>query len=217
MDDTDLLHKAINHAKNFQNFSEVLMAVSLHPEWLTIMPEGRKWAILHQVIFSGDVSHLDQLLALQKSNTQFRLLTATRDKETIFNIAALRKDVPDMMNRLEQLVKLDQMLNYAKIGKWDQCYNAAKENPSFVNEKPPYRRFYLLHHMACDDAIVQFERFKQIPNCLFDLNLRANHKKINVIAREEKNGKFADYIEKEYPILLEKDDSTMDELYKPSQ
>ncbi|CAF3674323.1 unnamed protein product [Rotaria sp. Silwood1] len=217
MSDTEFLHKAIDNAKNFENFSDVLMAVSLHPEWLTMIPEDRRWAILHQIILSGNVNNLDQLLALQKSNKKFRLLTNTRDNQTILNIASLRNDIPDMIKRLQQLIKLDEMLNYAKDCEWDKCYDIAKENPNFINEKPPYRRYYLIHHMACANAIEQFERFKQIKNCIFNLNLRADRKKINEIAREEHQSKFAEYIEKHYPSLLDKDDSIYDELYTPTE
>jgi hypothetical protein len=217
MSDTELLHKAINSAKNFENFQDVLMAVSLHPEWLTIIPDDRKWAILHQIIFSGDVEHLDQLLALQKSNQEFRLLTNTRDKETVLDIANLRQDAPKMIKRIEQLIKLDEMLNYAKICQWEECYKIAKENPTFVNEKPPYRRYYLIHHMATANAIKEFERFTQIKGCKFDLTLRADRKKINVIAREENCPQFAEYIEKQYPILLDENDPEIDDVYKPSE
>ncbi|CAF1252150.1 unnamed protein product [Rotaria sordida] len=217
MNETEFLQKAIDNARNFQNFPDVLMAVSLHPEWLTMIPEDRKWAILHQIILSGNVNHLDQLLALQKSNKNFRLLTNTRDNYTILDITALRADTPDMKNRIQQLIKLDEMLNYAKDCEWNKCYEIIKENPSFVNEKPPYRRYYLIHHMACANAIEQFERFKEIKNCIFNLNLRADRKKINIIAREEDQPKFADYIEKSYPSLLDKDDSTFNDLYKASE
>jgi hypothetical protein len=108
------------------------------------------------------------------------------------------------------------MLNYAIQCKWDQCYNIVKENPSFVNEKPPYRRYYLIHHMACVNAIEQFERFKQIKDCKFDLTLRADRKKINVIAKEENQPKFAAYIEEKCPSLLDEDDSDENDIYQPS-
>jgi len=216
MTDTELLDKAIESAKNFENFDDILLAVSLHPEWLTYIPEGRQWAILHQVIFAGDVNNLDQLLALQKSNKNFRLLTNTRDEKTILQIASLRKDVPDMKARIEQLIKLDEMLNYARACEWDRCYNIVKEKPSYVNEKTPYRRYYLIHHMACANAIEQFERFRKIPNCKFDLTLQADRKKVNIIAREEGQPSFAAYIEKEYPFLLEKDDPELADVYKAS-
>jgi len=217
MSDTELLHQAINSAKNFEKFQDVLMAVSLHPEWLTIIPDDRRWAILHQIIFSGDISHLDQLLALQKSNKDFRLLTNTRDNQTILDIANSRQDIPQMVKRIQQLIKIDEMLNYAKDCQWDQCYNIAKENPTFVNEKPPYRRYYLIHHMASANAIEQFKRFKQIKGCVFDSTLRADRKKINVIAREENRPEFAAFIEEQFPSLLDTDDSESNDFYKPSK
>jgi hypothetical protein len=217
MSDTEFLHKAINSAKNFENFQDVLMAVSLHPEWLTSIPEGRAWAILHQIILSGDVNHLNQLLVLQKSNKNFRLLTNTKDGKTVLQVASLRNDAPDMTKRVQQLVKLDEMLSYAYDCVWDRCYEIAKENPSFVNEKPPYRRFYLIHHMACANAIEQFERFKQIKDCKFDLNLQADQKKINVIAREQNRPEFAAYMEQQCPFLLNDDSSSLDDANKPSE
>jgi hypothetical protein len=216
MGDTELLNKAIDSAKKFENFQDVLMAVSLHPEWLTLIPDERKWAILHQIIFSGHVNNLDQLLALQKANRDFRLLTNTRDQETVLDIASLRKDIPKMREHIQLLIKIDEMLNYARCCKWDECYNIAKENPTFVNEKPPYRRFYLIHHMACANAIDQFQRFQQIKGCMFDPTLRADRKKINVIAREANHPEFAAFMEKQFPNLLDQDDSTFQEIYRPS-
>jgi len=217
MSDTELLDKAIDSAKSFKNFPNVLMAVSLHPEWLTIMPNERKWAILHQIIFSGDINHLNQLLALQKFNREFRLLTDTRDNQTILDIAKLRQDVPKMIEHIQRLIKLDEMLNYARDCQWDQCYNIVREDPTLVNEKPPYRRYYLIHHMAVANAIEQFNRFKQISNCIFDSTLQADRKKVNVIAREHNCSEFAEFIEKKHPSLLDEDDSEIDDVYKPSE
>lgn len=121
-----------------------------------------------------------------------------------------------MTARIQQLIKLDEMLNYAIECKWDRCYEIAKENPSYVNEKPPYRRFYLIHHMACASATEQFERFKKIKDCKFDLTLRADRKKINTIAKEQKQLQFAAYIEKQCPFLLETDDPTLVDTYTAS-
>ena len=216
MTDTDLLQTVINKAKEFKYSADVLMAISIHPEWLTIIPEDRRWAILHQVIFSGDVIYLNQLLALQKSNKKFRLLTNTRDNKTVLDIASLRRDTLDMKNHIQQLIKLDEMLTYARECKWDQCYDIIKENPNYVNEKPPYRRFYVIHHMACANAIQEFERFTKIQNCTFDLTLQADRKKANAIAREYENLEFAKWIEERYSNLLDID-STHEDSYRPSE
>ncbi len=217
MSDKELFDKAIDSAKNFTDFPDVLMAVSLHPEWLTIIPEERRWAILHQIILSGDVNHLDQLLALQKSNGEFRLLTDTQDGKTVLAIANLRHDVPAMRAHIQRLVKLDEMLNYAKECEWDDCYNLVKEDPTLVNEKPPYRRYYLIHHLTVDNAIAQFERFKQIQGCIFDPTLRADRKKINLIAREADCDEFATFIEKQFPNLLDDTDSAQEDVFQPSE
>ncbi|CAF4406926.1 unnamed protein product, partial [Adineta steineri] len=49
----------------------------------------------------------------------------------------------------------------------------------------------------------------------FDVTLRADRKKINVIAREEGSNVFADYIEQEYSSYFD-DDEIDDQLYEPS-
>jgi hypothetical protein len=207
------LHDAIENAKNFENFDDVLLAVSLHPQWLTMIPEPRVWSILHHIVYSGNIDHLEQLLALQKTNKDFRLLSKTKEDATILDIAQLRDDQPEMLKRIERLVRLDTMLNYSRECEWDKCYEIVKENPAYGNEKPPYRRYYLIHHMACANVTGEFERFKKIPNFKYDLTLRADRKKINVTAREDGYGEFAEYIEKQYPSLFNDDN----ELYEPSE
>jgi len=214
MDNILSLQGAIECAKAFENFEDVRMAVSVHPEWLTTIPEDRKWAIIHHIVYSGNIDHLDQLLALQKSNKDFCLLVESRNKETILDIAEIL-DERTMYKRIQRLVKLDEMLNYAKNCQWDQCYDIVKENPTYGNEKSPYRRFYLIHHIAFANEIKQFERFKKIENFNFNMNLRADRKKINIIAREGNGKEFAKYIEKNYPSYFDKDEED-DKLYEPS-
>jgi hypothetical protein len=215
MDDIPDLQEAIECAKNFKNFDDVLMAVSLHPEWLIAIPEKRNWAIIHHVVFSGEIKHLDQLLVSQKSNKDFRLLVESRKHETILDIAKLLNDEGKMYKHIERLVTLDEMLDYAKNSQWDQCYEIVQANPNYGNEKPPYRRYYLIHHIACANDIKQFERFKKIPKFTFSMNLRADKKKINVIARENNGLEFAKYIEKNYPAYFEEDEQD-NQLYEPS-
>jgi hypothetical protein len=217
MAESNLLHKAIDNAKKFENFNDVVLAVSLHPEWLTFIPPGRKWAILHQIILSGDVDHLNQVLALQRSNRDFRLLTDTNDGKTVLDIARSRKDAPEMKARIEQLIKLDEMLTYARDGQWDQCYNIVRENPAYFNEKTPYRRYYLIHHMACANAVDEYKRFKQIKGCTINPTLRVDNMKVNELARNKNCLEFAKLIEKEYSSLLDNHDSDIDEISKPSK
>jgi hypothetical protein len=212
MDDILTLQEAVESAKNFENFDDVLLTVTLHPEWVTTIPGERNWAIIHHVVYSGDIEHLDRLLTSQKSNKNFRLLVESRKNETILDIAKVLNDEGKMYKHIQRLVTLDEMLDYAKSSQWDKCYEIVQANPNYGNEKPPYRRFYLIHHIACANAIKQFERFEKIPNFKFNMNLRADQKKINVIARENNGLEFAKYIEKNYQKYFEEDDA----LYEPS-
>ncbi|UJR15022.1 hypothetical protein I4U23_001998 [Adineta vaga] len=217
MDSVLSLQEAIENAKQFQNFQAVFMAVTLHPEWLVEIPENRKWPILYHVVYSGNTDELDRLLALQKMNKNFRLCYETPSRETVFTVAKTRPQNTRMLERIERLIKLDEMLNYAKDCEWDRCYEIVKENPSYKNEKPPYRRFYLIHHIAyAKDSIEQFERFKQIDDFPMDMTLRADRKKINVIAREEGHEEFAEYLEQQYSQFFDDDDDD-DQLYEPSE
>ena len=217
MSDRELLQKALNAAKNFENFDDVLMAVCLHPEWLTIIPRGRQWAILHQIILSGNVIHLMQLLHLQKSNPDFRLLTNTADGKSVLDVAKMHPDATAMYQRVEELIKLDEMLNYARECKWDECYKIVKENPAYFNEKPPYRRFYVIHQLIFADNIEVFKRFQQIDKFFFDFIIRFERQKINIFARKNNCVGFAKYLEEQYPVLLSADDSDSEGLSEPSK
>ena len=206
MDDTRLLEEALTNAKEFQNFDNVVMAVSLHPEWLTLIPENREWSILHQVAYSGNLDNLYRVLALQKANPNFKPLTPSRDGKTMVDAAGERTDAPEIKAHIQKLVILDTMLSYAKECKWDQCYELVKQNPIFANQKPPYRQFYLIHHMASAGALDQLKRFQEIPNCKFQVTLRATGKTAPTIARESGHIQFAEYLEKNYKALFEDTD-----------
>jgi hypothetical protein len=85
---------------------------------------------------------LNEVLALQTANPQFRLLCKTLDNKTVREIAADGEHLyPEMKRRIERLVILDQLLNHAKTCEWDSLAELVREQPDIVNEKPPYRRF----------------------------------------------------------------------------
>ncbi|CAM4902380.1 unnamed protein product [Rotaria socialis] len=138
MDEEFSLDEIISYARDFQNFEKVFSAVYLHPDWLTTIPSTRRWAILHHIVLSGNTVHFDQILPSQKSNVQFRLLTKTADQETVLDIAKSHVYLSDMLKRIERLIKLDELLNYAREGKWDQCIEIVKQDPSYVE---PFKEF----------------------------------------------------------------------------
>jgi hypothetical protein len=150
--------------------------------------------MLHQIVFSGNVMHLNEVLALQAPNAQFRLLCETMDHKTVREVAAERAHVhPQMMRRIERLVAVDQLLNNAKDRKWGLVKQCITLQPDIVNEKPPYRRYFLAHHLA---YVVELDIFKELSTiCHFKLDLLADNKTISQVAREHNHIPFAEHVE----------------------
>ncbi|UJR31653.1 hypothetical protein I4U23_019134 [Adineta vaga] len=186
--------EAYDCAKLNNNWNKVLSSLMIHPEWLSKIPEGRRWTMLHQIVFSGNVMHLNEVLALQASSPEFRLLCKTLDGKTVREVAAERAHIhPQMMRRIERLVAVDQLLNNAKERKWELVKQCISMQPDIVNEKPPYRRYYLAHHLAC---VGELDIFKDLSTlCHFKLDLLADAKTISQVARENNQIGFAEYIE----------------------
>ncbi|CAF4393659.1 unnamed protein product [Rotaria sp. Silwood2] len=186
--------QAYEYAKNNYNWHRVSLAISNNPEWLTRIPEGRRWTILHQVVFFGNVSHLNEVLTHQISNENFRLLCKTLDDKTVREVASERAHIhPQMLRCIERLVASDQVLHNARDGKWELVRQFLRQQPDIVNEKPPYRRFYLVHYLA---SIGHLDMFKDLSTiCHFKLNVAVDNKTINDIARENNHIEFAEYIE----------------------
>ncbi|CAF0885982.1 unnamed protein product [Rotaria sp. Silwood1] len=193
-DPTTLFMQAYEYAKNNYNWHKVSAAISNNPEWLTRIPEGRRWTILHQVVFFGNVSHLNEVLSYQLSNEDFRLLCKTLDDKTVREVASERAHIhPQMLRHIERLVAIDQVLYNARDGKWELVKQFLRQQPDIVNEKPPYRKLYLVHYLA---SIGNLDMFKELSNiCHFKLNLTVDDKTINEMARDNNHIEFAEHIE----------------------
>ena len=163
---------------------------------------GRRWTMLHQIVFSGNVSHLNQVLELQKNNSEFRLLCKTLDGKTVRDVAVERAHIyPAMLRRIERLVAVDQLLDNAGNLKWELVRQSVLLQPDIINEKPPYRRFYLVHHLAYSGNLDMYKDLSEI--CQFKLDLLADNKTISQIAREHNKISFAEYIENLQTISTE--------------
>jgi hypothetical protein len=155
---------------------------------------GRRWTMLHQIVFSGNVMHLNEVLALQISNPQFRLLCKTADGKTVREVAAERAHIhPSMIRRIERLVAVDQLLNNAKDNKWELVRQFIRQQPDIVNEKPPYRRYYLAHYLASLGELKMFKELSTI--CQFKVDLLADNKTVSQVARENNKIEFAEFVE----------------------
>ncbi|CAF1306158.1 unnamed protein product [Adineta steineri] len=190
--------EAYECAKNDYHWNKVISAISEHPDWLTRIPQGRRWTMLHQIVYCGNVPRFNEILSYEISNQDFRLLHKALDDKTIREVASERAHIhPQMLRRIERLVAMDQILNNARDGKWELVKQFLRQQTDIVNEKPPYRKYYLAHFLALTG---QFNIFKDLCNiCEFKLDLIADGKTINQIAREHNHIEFAEYIENHMP------------------
>ncbi|UJR15021.1 hypothetical protein I4U23_001997 [Adineta vaga] len=158
--------------------------------------------MLHQIVFCGNVPHLNEILAFQISNDEFRLLCKSLDDKTVREVAAERAHLyPQMLRRIERLVAIDQLLNNARDEKWELVKQFLRQQPDIVNEKPPYRKYYLAHYLASTGQLGMFIELSNI--CEIKLDLIADHKTVNRVARENNFIEFAQYIEALCPNINE--------------
>ncbi|CAF1001849.1 unnamed protein product [Didymodactylos carnosus] len=180
-----------DNAKNYKNFEEVYAAVLAHPDLLTKIPDGRNWAIIHQVCFTGDTNQFNQLLALQINNPKFRLLSKTNDNKSVLDIAReASKDKPTtLFQRIERLKNLDELLRNAECGNWSFCKQLLQSQPDLANEKPPYHHFYFLHHLACMGERLVFDELSRL--CHFDFTISVDNETASNLAAA---GGFRDFV-----------------------
>lgn len=167
---------------------------------MTIINSGRRWTILHQVVFCGNPNHLRDVLLHQVPNEEFVLLTKALDDKTIREVASERAHIhPDMMHYVERIVALDQLLINTKEGHWHLVVQSLRQKPSMVNEKPPHRRYNLPFYLAVNGLV---DRFRELIDfCQFKFNLTVDGKKIHEIARDHAQIDFADYVQSICPDI----------------
>ena len=68
-------------------------------------------------------------------------------------------------NLHERMSMADELIDLAKNHCWDNLKVALKQMPSFINYKPPYRNYYILHHIAYFGALDMVRWLKSyLPN-----------------------------------------------------
>lgn len=145
-------------------------------------------------MFSGNPKHLDEALSYQINNPDFRLLFKARDEKTVRDVATERAHVhPQMIRHIERYVFCDMLLNNAQEEKWSAVKHSIQQKPDLVNEKPPYRREYLVHHLAAKGRLKEFKELNEIVQ--LKLDVLADGKTPSQLARENGHQEFADYLD----------------------
>ena len=128
------------------------------------------------------------------NNPDFRLLFKAADGKTVRDVAVERQHIhPNMIRHIERLIFCDQLLNNTKEAKWEVVKSSLRQKPDWANEKPPYRRRYLVHQLASRGLINEFKEINEIARLRLDL--LSEGKTPSQLARSRGHQEFANYID----------------------
>lgn len=157
--DPALLDKAnemIEHAK-WQHWDVLFEGLAAHPAAMNVRPPLRRWAVIHQAAYAGDVSVLKRLV---EGNADPGLLT--RDKETALQIAKAESnaEAAEFLASLEKkkgggqgegglIEQAHRVIDAAKNGDWAETFKLLDAGPKgLVNTRPTVRQYGILHQAA---------------------------------------------------------------------
>lgn len=193
-----------NDKKHFDDVYRELLSKS---DYLTTIPENDSCSMLHYIVMNGALDLFNRVIGIP--NLRFILLTKTASKpsKNILQISeenqgksATHKELYKTINRLDTL---DRFVNYAKNSQLNECRKMLLQDPDLANLKPPYRKFFLIHHLAFDNKRSDFDQLSK--ECDFNMELLTNDKKTaSEVALEENHKEFADYLESLSPKMRAK-------------
>lgn len=186
------------------HFDLVYRTLLIKPELLCQFPGKEPYAILHYLVIHGASDLFDKVLTIP--NLRFILLTETltKPRKDILVIAKEKKDISkeykQLYKRINRLVEMDKFVEHAKINEIEECKKMLQTDKALANEKPPYRRYYLIHHLAYADNKDAFDQLRKV--CDFDLTLlTSDQKTASEVALEQQHIRFAHYLESLSPEM----------------
>jgi hypothetical protein len=168
------------------------------PEYLTEIPNNEKYSILHYLVLHGALDLFNKVIAIPNLRIILLTKTLTKPSKDILQISYENKtksvNHKKLYEQIDRLVLLDKFAEYAKNNQIDECKKMLEQDSDLVNQKPPYRKYYLIHHLAYANNKNAFDQLRQI--CNFDMKLLTNDQKTaSEVAIEQKYDRFAQYLE----------------------
>jgi len=167
-------------------------------EYLTEIPNNQTHSILHHLVSNGALDLFNKIIAIP--NIRFILLTRTLGKPSkdILQISEENKGKSKthkkLYEQIDRLVQMDKCVEYAKNNQTDECRKMLEQNRDLADQKPPYRKYYLIHHLAYANNKNAFDQLNKL--CRFDLTLLTNDQKTaSEVAIEQHHDRFAHYLE----------------------
>jgi hypothetical protein len=192
-----------NERAHFDLVYRTLLAKS---DYLTLLPDKEQYSILHYLVLHGALELFNKVIAIP--NIRFILLTktATKPGKDILQISDENRtkssDHRKLHDTIDYLVKIDKFVEYGKNNRTDECRKMLLQDDKLANQKPPYRKYYLIHHLAFTDNKDGFDQLSKI--CSFDLTLlTSDQKTASEVAIEQHHSRFAHYLETLSPAMRE--------------
>jgi hypothetical protein len=186
------------------HFDLVYRTLLVKSNYLSEFPSKEQCTILHYLVQHGAFDLFNKVIAIP--NIRFILLTRTLGKPSkdIEEIAKENKgksnDHKKLYQRIQSLVLMDKFVEYAKLNEIGECKKMLELDRDLVNQKPPYRKYYLIHHLAYANNKDAFDQFQKI--CTFDMTLLTNDQKTaSEVALEQNHTRFAHYLENLSPEM----------------
>jgi hypothetical protein len=186
------------------HYDLVYRTLLVKSQYLTEIPNNEKYSILHYLVINGALDLFTKVIAIP--NIRFILLTKTLTKpsQDILEIAkenkGKSKDYKELYKQINQLVEMDKFVEYAKGNETEKCKEMLQQDRNLANKKPPYRKYYLIHHLAYANNKDAFDQLRQL--CQFDYTLLTSDQKTAAeVAIEQHHTRFAHYLESLSPEM----------------
>ncbi|CAM4746651.1 unnamed protein product [Rotaria magnacalcarata] len=185
-------------------FDEVYRTLLVKPDDFTTIPDNDNYSILHYLVINGALDLFNRIIAIP--NIHFILLTqtATKPRKDALQLAidnqTKSSDHKKLYETINRLVILDKFVGHGKHKQIRDCRNMLLQEPDLINLKPPYRKFFLIHHLAFDNSRDAFDQLRE--SGVMNMTLLTNDQQTaSEIALEQNHKEFAAYLESLSPEM----------------
>ena len=191
------VYDIIKHKKH-QRYDAVYCTLLVKPDYLTILPDNESYSILHYIVLHGLLDLFNKVIAIPNIRLILLSKTATRPSKDVLQISHENQnksnDHKKLYETIDHLVLMDKFVEHGKLNQVNECKRMLEQDEELVNQKPPYRKYYLIHHLAYANDREAFDKLRQL--CHFDMTLLTSDKKTaSEVAFERDHKNFAKYLE----------------------
>ena len=185
-------------------FDDVYRSLLMRPDYVSVLPPKESYSIFHYIVIHGALDLFNKVIALPNLHFNPLTKTATRPSKDIVEISTENRNKSPTYRKLSDtignLMKLDKFVDHGKKNHIDDCKSMLYQDPELTNQKPPYRKYYLIHHLAFAGNKAGFDQLREI--CDFDYKLlTSDQKTASEVALKEDKKEMAEYLEKLSPEM----------------